>query len=174
VVINIGGVMKKKQQFVDLDRYPVERSASGENAYYLAHCNVTNSRPSYAACLKRIADRKHGRLATEFADCSAAIGKKACPAQAMQRAEKEAGYALYFVPRLKLLEHSDQEMLKHGIDMNVNRSVPLSTTPPAIIRPAVVAQVQEEVVRRPVVVRPPMLPNETPLQYARRVAQTAG
>ncbi|MFM0095704.1 hypothetical protein PQQ87_08825 [Paraburkholderia nemoris] len=162
--------MKKKERFVDLERYPVERSASGENAYYLEQCSVTNSRPSYAACLKRVADRKQGRLATEFADCSAAIGKKSCPAQAMQRAEQEAGYALYFIPRLKLLEHSDQQMLKRGIDMKVNRSAPLSTTPPAIIRPAVVAQVQEEVVRRPVVARTPMQPNETPLEYARRVA----
>jgi hypothetical protein len=165
--------MKKREQFVDLERYPAERSAAGDNAYYLEQCSVTNSRPSYAACLKRVADRKLGRLATEFADCSAAIGKKCCPAQIMQRAEKEAGYALYFVPRLKLLEHSDQMMLKQGIDMKVNRSAPLSTTPPAIVRPAVVAHVQEEVVRKSVVVRPPMHPNETPLEYARRVAGLA-
>lgn len=165
--------MRKKAQFVDLERYPVERSAAGDNAYYLEHCNVTNSRPSYAACLKRVADRKSGRLATEFAECSAAIGKKSCPAQAMQRAEKEAGRALYFVPRLKLLEHADQEMQKHGIDMRINRNVPLAVAPPAVLRPAVVAQVQEEVVQKPAAVRPPMRQDETPLEYARRVAGLA-
>lgn len=89
-------------QFEDVEVYPVEASARGDNAYYLEHCTVTHVRPGYASCLKKIADRKNGRLETAIADCSAAIGKKECPAQKLREKELKEGKALFYISRPKL------------------------------------------------------------------------
>jgi len=78
---------------------PIEASASGKNAYYLENCAVVGHRPAYAACLLRVEKRKSGRLSTCFADCSAAIGKRECPAMRMRQEEIDKGESIYFVDR---------------------------------------------------------------------------
>lgn len=91
-----------KEQFEDIEIYPAEASEQGCNAFYLPGCEVVGHRPAYAACLKKIADRKEGRLITNLSECSAAIGKKECQAQRMRKEELVEGRALYFVNRKKL------------------------------------------------------------------------
>lgn len=92
----------KEEKFEDGEIYPAEASEQGCNAYYLPGCEVAGHRPAYAACLKKIADRKNGRLATSLSECSAAIGKKECQAQRMRKEELVEGRAIYFLNRNKL------------------------------------------------------------------------
>lgn len=89
-------------KFEDIEIYPAEASEQGCNAYYLPGCEIAGHRPAYAACLKKIADRKNGRLNSSIAECSAAIGKKECPAQRMRKEEIVEGRAIYFINRNKL------------------------------------------------------------------------
>lgn len=91
-------------KFVDPDSHPIEASESGQNAHYCDHCNHAGHKPSYAACLHKIKLRKSGRLNTIWSDCSAAIGRKDCQALAMRKQEIDAGKALFFIDRAKLLE----------------------------------------------------------------------
>lgn len=90
-------------KFEDDEVYGVEASKSGGNAMYLDYCDVAWHRPGYAACLSKIDARKEGRLDARFAACSAAIGKKTCPAMKRRMEEMTAGKALYFISREKLL-----------------------------------------------------------------------
>lgn len=90
------------EKFEDIEIYPAEASEQGCNAYYLPGCEIAGHRPAYAACLKKIADRKNGRLNSSVAECSAAIGKKECPAQRMRKEEIVEGRAIYFINRNKL------------------------------------------------------------------------
>lgn len=93
---------KEKEQFEDIEIYPVEASAQGHNSYYLANCEHVGHRPAYCACLKKVAERKNGRLDTQYSECSAAIGKKECVAMKMRKEEIAEGRALYFINRKKL------------------------------------------------------------------------
>jgi len=97
------------EKFEDAEIYPVEKSASGENAYYLENCEVVGHRPAYCACLRKVEDRKKGRLATAHSDCSAAIGKKQCAAQRMKKEELVKGQAIYFISRKKLAAFCQSE-----------------------------------------------------------------
>lgn len=94
--------MAKEQCFVDDEVYPAEASEQGCNAYYLDKCDHVGHRPAYAACLKKVAERQHGRLDACNADCSAAIGKKDCLAAKMRKEEIVSGKAIYFINRQKL------------------------------------------------------------------------
>lgn len=78
-----------------------EASEGGDNAFYLASCMHVQHRPAYAACLCKIEDRKKGRL-EGMPECSAAIGRKDCPALPMRQEEILAGKAIYFVSRKEL------------------------------------------------------------------------
>lgn len=94
--------------FGDDEVYSPSESAKGNNAYYFRCEEVQHSTP-YCVCLKHIADRKNGRLDSIYSTCSAAIGRKDCPALAMQAREKEAGKAIYFVNRRKMREFYAEE-----------------------------------------------------------------
>lgn len=89
-------------KFEDEEVYAPAESASKHNGMYLDYCEVTWHRPAYAACLNKITERKEGRLDVRFAGCSAAIGKKMCPALKLQTEEAAAGKAIYFINRAKL------------------------------------------------------------------------
>lgn len=84
-----------------LPTFGPERSATGDNAHYLPACQHTQHRPAYCACLHKIEQRKKGRLES-YPECSAAIGRKDCPALAMKKEEELAGKAIYFVSRAQL------------------------------------------------------------------------
>ena len=88
-------------------------SASKDNAYYVPYCTHAQHSPPYAACLCRIAERKHGRLETR-PDCSAAIGRKDCPALALRKQELDAGKAIFFVSRTELNERMRLEAEESG------------------------------------------------------------
>lgn len=115
------------EKFEDAENYPVESSASGENAYYLNNCEVVGHRPAYCVCLRKIEERKNGALATVYSDCSAAIGKKQCPAQRMRKEELAEGRAIYFINRRKVnaFRQYEEEMERQR----------LSVTPPAKDKP---------------------------------------
>lgn len=89
-------------KFVDDETYPLEASASGDNAFYIPHGCECSPRPAYASCLAKCAARKKGRLDERYSDCSAAIGGKRCPALVMRKEEIDKGQALYFVSRPRL------------------------------------------------------------------------
>lgn len=92
-------------QFKDDEVYPVEASTSGDNAFYV-QCVVIGQSAPYAACLKKCNDRKLGRLDAQFAECSSAIGQRACPAIHMRQEELDKGQAIHFISRPKLLAHN--------------------------------------------------------------------
>lgn len=91
-----------KEQFEDIEIYPAEASEQGCNAFYLDNCEHVGHRPAYAACLKKVDDRKSGRLAPQYSDCSAAIGRKDCRAAKMRKEELAEGRAIYFINRQKM------------------------------------------------------------------------
>ena len=80
---------------------PVEASEDGKRNAYAHCCPVVGHFRHYAVCLHLNKQRKDGRLEVLYADCSAAIGKKRCPATDMRKEELEAGKAIYFVERIK-------------------------------------------------------------------------
>lgn len=82
---------------------PIEVSSDGKRNAHMHCCMVVGHFRNYAVCLHLIDQRKDGRLSTIYADCSAAIGKKTCPALSMRAEEKREGHAIYFVERIKAL-----------------------------------------------------------------------
>lgn len=90
------------EKFEDIEVYPVGASALGINAHYILGCKEVGRNAPYASCLKHIKDRSMGRLDAQYADCSAAIGRKDCPALKMQKEEQLENKAIYFVNRKKL------------------------------------------------------------------------
>jgi len=85
----------------EVEILPPEVSGNAKrNAYYM-HCQIVEQQRPYAVCLHLCSERKDGRLEAIYADCSAAIGKKRCPALHMRQQEKEAGKAIYFKERNK-------------------------------------------------------------------------
>lgn len=119
---------KKHERFEDIEIYDVAMSATGINAYYIDTCAVVGQRPSYASCLAKVAARKEGRLPTAQAECSAAIGKCECPAQAMRKQELDAGQAMFFINRKKLNAFvAEQE----GITREALMAMPQTKTPPS-------------------------------------------
>lgn len=93
--------------FADDTKYPVEASESNDNAYYFTGCPVSSGRISFASCMAKCRTRKQGKLGEQYSDCSSLIGKKQCLAIKMRREELDAGHAIYFVSRVKLLAHND-------------------------------------------------------------------
>ena len=67
--------------------------------------------------MRRIADRKEGRLITNEAQCSAAIGNRACPALAMKKEEKQAGHAIYYVNRIKMRQNQEENAELIGLKL---------------------------------------------------------
>lgn len=94
-------------KFIDEEKYPLEASESGDNAFYFAGCPTSSGRVNYASCLAKCAARDKGRLDERYSDCSALIGKRQCPAQKMRIEEKQKGMAIHFVSRPKLVAFNE-------------------------------------------------------------------
>ena len=87
--------------------YPPSQSYSGNNAYYEGACIPAGYIPSYATCLHKIrALERDGSLA--FTACENAIRSGECMAVAMRRREEEAGRALYYWDRQRMLALNDR------------------------------------------------------------------
>lgn len=82
---------------------PIEASADGKRNAFHVQCSVVGHNRPYAMCLHLCDERKDGRLEIMYAECSAAIGRKTCPALAMRREEREKGRAIYFIERVRTL-----------------------------------------------------------------------
>lgn len=119
----------------DTEVYPISKSAEGTNAYYCEFCQYAGYRPSYASCLRRMADRKEGRLISNEASCSAAIGNKVCPALAMKAEEKQAGHAIYYVNRIKLRQNQVENAELVGIKLGQRASRGLKNPAPRLVSP---------------------------------------
>lgn len=95
-----------------MEIHTIESSANGKRNAFHHHCDVVGHFRPYATCLHLCKERKEGRLNPIYADCSAAIGKKRCPALSMRAEEKEIGRAIYFVERMRNLGESFISMAK--------------------------------------------------------------
>jgi len=86
--------------------YPPSQSYSGNNAYYEGACEPAGYTPSYATCLHKIrALERDGSL--EFPACQAAIQGGSCMAVGMRKREEDAGRALYYWDRKRMLALND-------------------------------------------------------------------
>ena len=86
------------------NQFGVDCSKGGDNTYSHA-CEVYGGRRHYAMCL-RVMERCDDETSCMYRydeNCRKAIhsGEKFCPALAMRANEKQAGYAIYYVPREK-------------------------------------------------------------------------
>lgn len=117
---------KEQEQFRDSEIYPAEASEQGCNAFYLDNCEHVGHRPAYAACLKKVVERKDGRLATQYSECSAAIGRKECHAAKMRKEELAEGRAIYFINRNKL-----RSFQQYQTEMEQQRWASMVTNTPA-------------------------------------------
>lgn len=177
------------------EKLPPSASASGKNAYYLGVCRHVGGNPSYAACLDKIA-----RIAKNDVvlcrDCVDPVKHGTCQAKNMQQAEQLAGQALYFIPRDSIAtshnkipawsEESYQPPVPKvkatpapapliatgsyadAINAALKAAAPAPTPAPAAAV-AVVASAAP-VTPKPT---PAMVPGETPIQFARRIAAQA-
>jgi hypothetical protein len=80
---------------------PIESSADGKRNAFHHHCAIVQGNKPYAVCLHLCEKRKQKALPVIYSDCSAAIGRKACPALKMRKEEIEKGHAIYFKERLR-------------------------------------------------------------------------
>lgn len=122
-------------EFKDEEVYPIEKSADCTNAFYCDFCSSAGYRPNYASCLRRIADRKEGRLNTNEAACSAAIGNRTCAALAMKKEEKQAGHSLYYINRVKMRQNQVDNAELIGIKLGKRLSRGLIDPKPRFVAP---------------------------------------
>lgn len=121
--------MAKHRTVIDIipqDDRPIEDSANGKTNAYSHYCGSVMHSKNYAVCLHLIEERKQGRLNPQYADCSASIGKKVCPAIAMRKQEVEAGKALFFTERIKNLGESFMDSVG---ELFTKMATPLVKTP---------------------------------------------
>lgn len=91
-------MVNESQVIESTEELPVSRSADRDN-FYFHYCDQLGQQAHYMVCLHKIEERKEGRLKSVWAECSAAIGNKQCPALAMRKEELRVGKAIYFVPK---------------------------------------------------------------------------
>lgn len=84
------------------NRYGLERSAHGSNAFYFGDCDVAGQTVAYCVCLKKIAMNKQGQVYGGAQNCCDAIERNGCKADRMRREESEAGHALFYIERARL------------------------------------------------------------------------
>lgn len=122
-------------EFTDSETYPITKSAEGTNAYYCEFCSAAGYRPNYASCLRRIQDRKEGRLDTNEAACSTAIGNRGCMALGMQKEEAQAGHAIYYINRIKMRQNQVENAELLGVKLGKRISRGLTNPTPVVVRP---------------------------------------
>ena len=93
---------------MDEQVYPPEASRSGKNTYY-HYCNSYNGRPNYGVCLFIVEAHEEKRL-NSHEDCARSIRNGDCPALKMRQEERDAGRALYYVPRPELTDEQRAAM----------------------------------------------------------------
>ena len=106
-----------------------EASRDGKRNAFHVSCQVVGHNRPYAACLRLIDERKDGRLQVVYADCSAAIGKKQCPALQMRREEVEAHKAIYFIERARMLAGEVTEKVRQFFTKPAAEPEPSKSTP---------------------------------------------
>lgn len=84
-------------KIVTTETLPPEKSMSGINSVYL-HCTNANKRRSYGVCLFTIRASEMGKL-NETNECKGCIENGTCDALKYRQEERDAGRALYYLPR---------------------------------------------------------------------------
>jgi len=85
-----------------IDFHPVEKSRSGQNAYY-HFCHIRGAQQNYAVCMHILAAIDDGRIGEDsFVDCQRACTRGDCEAKKMRAEEQAAGHSLYFKQRTNL------------------------------------------------------------------------
>lgn len=103
----------EREEFRDLEEYPVEASRGGRNAFYKP-CDVVGHSPAYCICVNKVHAYNRGDR-NFWPECITAIDNNRCQAVGMLAEEQKAGKAIYFVNRTKLQEFTrEQEELALG------------------------------------------------------------
>lgn len=156
-----------------------EVSGDGKRNAYHHQCAIIGNQQAYASCVDKLARRKHGALPAIFSLCSAAIGKKECPAIAMRKEELAKGQAIYFIERkrfggLSALVDKAKELFKPAAPA----PAPKTELTPAIAGDYMAQALTKAVERHNAGKQPgpntnaqavKVLPGETLLQAARRL-----
>lgn len=111
---------------------PAEASADGKRNSWIVHCDVVQHAKAYCVCIHLCKQRKEGRLPTQYADCSAAIGKKECPALKMRKEELAEGHAIYFRERPTIgviSEAKAQSLFVPSANSPVTKPTPVAAKP---------------------------------------------
>ena len=100
--------------------YPVAMSAGGDNTHSV-WCNQLQQQKAYAACIHVNARNSEGKLSEAYSECATAIRRGYCEAVKMREKEKEAGEALFYVPRVKPtnVTKSDKSSLSYAKGWNL-------------------------------------------------------
>lgn len=112
-----------------IEVYPITASEGGNNAHY-HFCAIRGASQNYAVCLHILKAREEDRIKKdEFVDCQRACLRNDCDAMTMREAERAAGHALYYTPRIvrnpmngtRTTEEAQRDALKvrsHNYDMS--------------------------------------------------------
>lgn len=114
---------------------PPEASADGKRNAWMIHCGVVQHVKAYCVCIHLCKQRKEGRLPTQYSDCSAAIGKKECPALKMRKEELVEGHAIYFRERVNVTANIEQK----ARELVVQAAKPETPKSAAVAKPAPVS-----------------------------------
>ena len=114
---------------------PPEASADGKRNAWTIHCGVVQHAKAYCVCIHLCKQRKEGRLPTQYSDCSAAIGKKECPALKMRKEELAEGHAIYFRERVNAVADIEQKAKSFVLQA----AQPETPKPAAVAKPAPVS-----------------------------------
>lgn len=176
---------------------PATLSKDGARNAYFLHCRLHGQQRPYAVCLHHADRVAAGKTSQLYTDCDRAIDSGTCQALGMHREELEKGQPIYFIERQKqplsapadsmtittteYTESGEVELRKHVLVALPNPAprAPVEGGYAAAINAALKEQ-REEIAQvspaaaapaTPVVAtpKPPALPGESPLAYARRI-----
>jgi hypothetical protein len=163
--------MSTDNDTVDL---PPSASFSGKNTTTL-HCKGLGQRMSYAACLGRLAALEADTAPSDWRECGRAKTHGECYASVMREEESDAGKAIFFVPRTAVAETftPSREWMtpptkgeRKAIKTTVKVARPAPSVLDALDDAGTLADAISDVAKPALLA---MLPNETPLQFARRL-----
>ncbi|UBM12735.1 hypothetical protein [Cupriavidus metallidurans] len=167
-------------------------SKDGKRNSYFVHCRVHQQSRPYAMCLHHADRVAGGGTSVLYNDCDRAISGSTCQALAMHREELEKAQPIYFLERNKLPIEPTPAVGGIGMaivtaDANDQKAAPTVAKPAPHVpadsgyAAAINAAMREHraasaapaptpsIPVAPAAPKPPALPGETPLAYARRI-----
>ena len=137
-VIEFSAVCAKEDQmskpkFEDAEVYSPSMSASGNNAFYLDHCDSIGHRPAYCACVNKIEAVNRGESLFVGGQCEGEIRRGRCKATAMREREQRENKALFFISREKL-HHFQAEKQEYDVAAAVRKAKRKGEALPASVK----------------------------------------